>query len=247
MTRPSLEHPTNVEMADRLFLLPENVELPFTLAFQTADHDRGLLQITGFTDNPHGVKIRYKLVEGNNSQSSSNPNFGPAKIYSAQGKVVLETPQATITADSIFFGSNQTMTVTGRTMVIRAVQEQTDVVAAATDSARLLAEQPPVVVETFPVSGARDVPPGEAEIRVRYSKPMADGLWSWSSAWENSTPESVGEPHYLDDHRTCTLKVRLEPGKTYGWWLNSDKFQKFTGDNGRPAVPYLLIFQTAEN
>ena len=45
-----------------------------------------------------------------------------------------------------------------------------------------LAKQPPVVVETFPVSGARDVAPGETEIRVRFSKPMTDGSWSWSTA-----------------------------------------------------------------
>ncbi len=59
-----------------------------------------------------------------------------------------------------------------------------------------LAEQPPVVVETFPVSGARDVPAGETEIRVRFSKAMEDGSWSWSTAWEKSAPESVDAPHY---------------------------------------------------
>jgi serine/threonine protein kinase len=110
-----------------------------------------------------------------------------------------------------------------------------------------LTEQPPVVVETFPVSGARDVEPGQTEIRVRFSKPMTDGSWSWSTAWEDSTPESVGPPHYLDDQRTCAMKVRLEPGKTYAWWLNSEKFKNFTDQAGQPAVPYLLIFQTKPN
>jgi serine/threonine protein kinase len=107
-----------------------------------------------------------------------------------------------------------------------------------------LNDQPPVVVETLPVSGARDVEPGETEIHVRFSKPMSDGSWSWSTAWENSTPESLGEPHYLPDQRTCVLKVRLEPGTTYGWWLNSEKFANFRDRAGRPAVPYLLIFAT---
>jgi hypothetical protein len=36
---------------------------PWTLAFQTLARDQGLMQITGFTDNPPGVKIRYKLVQ----------------------------------------------------------------------------------------------------------------------------------------------------------------------------------------
>jgi serine/threonine protein kinase/heme/copper-type cytochrome/quinol oxidase subunit 2 len=112
--------------------------------------------------------------------------------------------------------------------------------------ANILAEQPPVVVETFPVSGARDVAPGDTEIRVRFSKDMMDGGWSWSTAWENSTPESLGPPHYLDDHRTCVVKVHLEPGKTYAWWLNSGKFKGFTDAAGQPSVPYLFSFQTKQ-
>ena len=77
--------------------------VPFTFGFQTYSGQMGILQLTGFTNNPRGVKIRYKLVEGNNSQSSSNSNLGPANIHSAQGKVVVEAPQGTITADNIFF------------------------------------------------------------------------------------------------------------------------------------------------
>jgi hypothetical protein len=110
-----------------------------------------------------------------------------------------------------------------------------------------LAEQPPVVVETFPASGAQNVASGETEIRVRFSKAMTDGSWSWSTAWENSTPESIGPPHYLADQRTCVLKVRLEPGQTYAWWLNSEQFKNFTDRAGQPAVPYLLTFHTGSN
>ncbi|MEP6663710.1 MAG: hypothetical protein ABJC04_08605, partial [Verrucomicrobiota bacterium] len=38
------------------------LELPQTLVFQTVAGNRGVLQITGFTENPRGVKIRYKLA-----------------------------------------------------------------------------------------------------------------------------------------------------------------------------------------
>ncbi|HUC85249.1 MAG TPA: protein kinase, partial [Candidatus Acidoferrales bacterium] len=108
----------------------------------------------------------------------------------------------------------------------------------------IFAEQPPVVVETYPPAGAEDVPAGEVEIRVRFSKAMANDSWTWATAWENSTPEFAGEPHYLDDHRTCVVKVRLEPGKIYGFWLNSAEFKEFQDPAGQPAVPYLLTFQT---
>jgi len=103
------------------------------------------------------------------------------------------------------------------------------------------------VVETYPISGAKDVKPGETEIHVRFSKPMADDSWSWSTAWKDSTPKSIGAPHYLDDQRTCVMKVRLEPGKTYTWWLNSENFTNFRDRAGQSAVPYLLIFKTRTN
>lgn len=112
---------------------------------------------------------------------------------------------------------------------------------------QVLEDQRPVVVRTQPVSGAQEVPPGLFDISVTFSKEMADESWSWSTAWLDSTPEGVEKPSYASDHRTCVMKVRLEPGKTYGYWLNSDQFHHFTDAEGRPAVPYLLIFQTAKD
>ena len=51
-------------------------------------------------------------------------------------------------------------------------------------------------------------------------------------------------PHYATDGKTCVARVKLEPDRTYAFWLNSDNFQNFKDADGRPAVPYLLIFQT---
>jgi Big-like domain-containing protein len=108
---------------------------------------------------------------------------------------------------------------------------------------------PPVVVKTIPEAGAKDVDPGLTEIKVTFSKNMQDHSWSWSTAWENSTPESPkgSMPKYLDDQRTCVLPVKLEPGKVYGFWLNSQKFRNFKDADGRSAVPYLLIFRTKKS
>ena len=118
--------------------------------------------------------------------------------------------------------------------------------STATEGDLVLAGQPPVVVETFPASGVRDVEPGEKEIRVRFSKPMAGGSWSWCDAWSNSLPAFVGLPHYESDSRTCVLKANLDAGHTYAFWLNSEGFRNFTDKSGHPAVPYLLIFQTKQ-
>ena len=118
---------------------------------------------------------------------------------------------------------------------------------AVPDTDLILAEQPPVVVETFPVAGARDVPSGEIEIRARFSKPMTDASWSWCNAWEKSLPEFSSQPHYEADGKTCVLTVKLEAGRTYAFWLNCGQFKNFTDRAGVPAVPYLLAFQTQTN
>lgn len=103
---------------------------------------------------------------------------------------------------------------------------------------------PPVVVKTVPVAGATDVDPALTELRVTYSKDMKDGSWSWSTWGEENFPETAGKPRYLSDKRTCVLPVKLEPGKFYAVWLNSDKFKNFKDKDGRAAVPYLLTFRT---
>jgi len=40
----------------------------------------------------------------------------------------------------------------------------------------------PVVVKTVPEAGSKDVPPGEYEVKITFSKEMTDQSWSWSSA-----------------------------------------------------------------
>jgi RNA polymerase sigma-70 factor (ECF subfamily) len=105
----------------------------------------------------------------------------------------------------------------------------------------------PVVVKTVPEAGAKDVAPGEIEIKVTFSKEMADQSWSWCSLWQDSLPEGIGKIKYEADHKTCVMKVKLEPNKTYGCWINTQKFHGFQDTQGHAAVPYLLVFQTRGN
>jgi hypothetical protein len=37
---------------------------------------------------------------------------------------------------------------------------------------------------------------------------------------------------------------KLEPNKTYGFWLNSQEFHNFQDQQGHPAIPYLFVFKT---
>ncbi len=105
---------------------------------------------------------------------------------------------------------------------------------------------PPVIVKTLPQAGATDIDAKTTEIQVTFSKDMMDKSWSWSQVSDESFPKIIGKPQYLKDKRTCVLTVKLEPGKTYAIWLNSEKFGGFKDAHGRSAVPYLLIFKTAK-
>ncbi len=107
-----------------------------------------------------------------------------------------------------------------------------------------VANMPPVVVKTVPEAGDTKVDPATAEIKVTFSKKMADRTWSWSQISNETFPEIAGKPHYESDGKTCILPVKLKPGKTYVLWLNSPKFGNFRDAKGRSAIPYLLVFET---
>jgi len=106
---------------------------------------------------------------------------------------------------------------------------------------------PPVVVKTVPEAGATNVSPGTVEIKVTFSKAMADGSWSWIEPWKGANGTVLGKPKYESDQKTCVLKVKLEPNKTYAFWVNRGQFQNFKDQQGHSAVPYLLSFQTKGN
>jgi serine/threonine protein kinase len=63
LTKPSVvQHVTPPELPGAtLYVFPDGL-LPLTFAVETRQGVRGILEITGFTENPRGVKIRYKLV-----------------------------------------------------------------------------------------------------------------------------------------------------------------------------------------
>jgi hypothetical protein len=109
-----------------------------------------------------------------------------------------------------------------------------------------VANLPPVVVNTVPQAGDIRVDPNITEIRVTYSKRMEDGSWSWGQISNETMPPTTGQPRFLPNGKTCVLPVKLEPDHTYVLQLNSltGKFANFKDRQKRPAVAYLLVFQT---
>ncbi len=106
---------------------------------------------------------------------------------------------------------------------------------------------PPVVVRTSPTAGDQGVDPAVREIHVTFSKEMmTHEMWSFVYAKPADFPKIAGDIHYLGDKRTCVLPVSLEPGQTYGIWINSQEHTSFRDTHQNPAVPYLLTFTTSK-
>jgi hypothetical protein len=104
----------------------------------------------------------------------------------------------------------------------------------------------PVVIKCVPEPGSTAVDPGLTEIRVTFSKDMQAGAWSWAMINKESYPGTAEAPRYLEDKRTCVLPVKLQAGKTYAVWINSEKLLNFKDARGMVAVPYLLVFKTRD-
>lgn len=103
----------------------------------------------------------------------------------------------------------------------------------------------PVVVKTSPQAGQISVDSSLTEISITFSKDMlTENMWSWVMITKETFPVASGDIHYLDDKRTCVMPVKLEPGKTYAIWINTNKNNAFRDVSNHPAVPYLLTFST---
>ena len=104
--------------------------------------------------------------------------------------------------------------------------------------------QPPVVVATVPPAGDAMVDPNLPKIRITFSKPMQINGWSLVMQDKVSFPKITGQVGFQNNGRIFIAPVRLEPDKNYVVWINSDRYQNFRDQQGRPAVPYLLSFRT---
>ncbi len=101
----------------------------------------------------------------------------------------------------------------------------------------------PTVLRTVPANGDRTVDPALSELSVTFSEPMRDGNWSWVYEDENSFPQMLGHPRFVDSQKNVLL-VRLEPNKENVVWLNSAEFTNFRDEAGNSAHPFKLTFRT---
>lgn len=108
-----------------------------------------------------------------------------------------------------------------------------------------LAEKRPKVVSTTPANGATDVSPSLDAIVVVFDRPMKKGSWSMCGGGPHF-PETSGKPSYDAKQTTWTIHVKLKPGRSYEFMLNSPSFTAFQSEDGVPLEPVKVTFKTAE-
>ena len=78
-----------------------------TFGFKTREGNMGMLQILGFTENPHGVKIRYKLVQNDKqnastaSEAEQNANLEIARLKLQAAEQDVKTAEARFAVGTI--------------------------------------------------------------------------------------------------------------------------------------------------
>lgn len=102
----------------------------------------------------------------------------------------------------------------------------------------------PVLVSSTPASGAEEVDPSLVLLRFEFDRPMQPDSWSITGSPEEQ-PRMEGTPSYDAERRTLSVPVRLEPGRSYRLWLNSERFQGFKSAQGVPLAPVEIRFRTA--
>jgi len=104
----------------------------------------------------------------------------------------------------------------------------------------------PVVTSTNPQTYANDVTPSLERITVTFDEAMKDNSWSWTGGGEKY-PKTTGQPSYDPNRTTCSLPVKLEPGKVYWVGINGPIYRNFkSAEHGAQAMTYVILFATAD-
>jgi hypothetical protein len=108
-----------------------------------------------------------------------------------------------------------------------------------------LASKRPKVVSMIPANGAQDVDPSLTAIQVVFDRPMTDKDWAMVGSGPHY-PETSKGAHFDAQHKVWTAPVKLKPGWSYEFMLNSEYFDTFQSEEGVPLEPVSVTFKTAD-
>ena len=106
-------------------------------------------------------------------------------------------------------------------------------------------ERKPKVISLKPANGEENADPSLTVIQVVFDRPMKDGSWSLVGGGPHC-PETTGAPSYDQKRTTWTVPVRLKPGWSYEFMLNSATFDAFRSEAGVPLEPVSVKFKTGK-
>lgn len=114
---------------------------------------------------------------------------------------------------------------------------------AKTSATGSAAQPAPRVVKTTPAAFDNNVDPLLDKITVTFGRPMTDKSWSWTGGG-STYPDTPGPPSYDAARTTCSMPVKLDPGKAYWVGVNSPSHQNFKSADGARAKRYVIFFAT---
>lgn len=105
---------------------------------------------------------------------------------------------------------------------------------------------PPKLVSTSPTLWAVGVSPTQKAVTLTFDQPLRTGFWDWLGRDVLSPPSNL-HTSISADRLTCSLDVRLQPGKVYILGLNEKGLPGvgFQNEKGLSLPPTYLVFQTA--
>lgn len=104
----------------------------------------------------------------------------------------------------------------------------------------------PQVIKCFPPNHSQDVDPAIDKIFVVFNEEMMPGSFAWAYTYIEKFPQKTGEPYFTDNFTKSVLHVKLEPGKEYEIWINSESLAYFKDKNGNSAIPFRWTFKTRD-
>ncbi|MCU6453554.1 Ig-like domain-containing protein [Sphingomonas sp. A2-49] len=111
-------------------------------------------------------------------------------------------------------------------------------------SDKALKPAPPKVISTFPTQGAI-ITPGPIKLSVTFDRPMRQRSYSFVQKSAETYPDcGTNQPVQSNNGKTFTLTCKVKAGHRYEVWFNNPPYLHFAGENGDPAVPFGLSFQT---
>jgi hypothetical protein len=106
--------------------------------------------------------------------------------------------------------------------------------------------EPPKLVSTSPSFWAVNVNPAQKTLSLTFDQPLRTRFFDWFGT-DVLSPQSNLETTFSADRKTCSVDVRLAPGRVYICGLNERGIPGvgFQNEKGFALPPTYLVFQTA--